>query len=607
MRKLISAAVLLVLCMSVYAQSSVLTIKPSQIETGKDVRFTYTGKLAKEGTTIDVKLYTAKSFILNTIETKLIGESIEGKFNVPDSIIYVSFIITNGVITDRKDKESVGYDFNVFKAGKPVKGTYLIQGALLSSLGGGNKAIDLIEKEYALYPEQREKTFINYVSALSNIKDRKAEAIALAQNKFDSDLQSGANETDLSDLIRFIYNGNYQKRDSLEQKAIKKFPKGRVNLWKKLSKLYDFNDPDKILLELDTLRNEFLEKCEEEKSSFDQLQIKAYRIKKDYANFDKYMSNVKDKGFKAYGYNEIAGELATNNTHLEIAKVYSEKSLELMDSLRKEKKPDYYSLKYWEDSQNATKGNYYDTYAFILDKMGSKKEATENELLAVELTKSNNVSMNEHLVRLLVAGNQMKEALTWSDKFLSSDKSNAKIDSLYDVAYINLNGSNVGLADAKAKMIEKMKPAPDFTLKTLDGKTVTLSALRGKIVILDLWATWCRPCLASFSGMQKAVDELKKDKDVCFYFINTFERTTPEDRLKEIKKTIEIKKVNFDILLDEPMTGNDYLVAKQYNVNSIPTKIIIDKNGKIRSTLVGYGGNDVELVNELKAIVEKLK
>ncbi len=607
MKKLISAAVLLVLCMSIYAQSSVLTIKPSQIEAGKDVRFTYTGKLAKEGTIIDVKLYTAKSYILNTIETKLIGKSIVGTFNVADSIIYVSFIITNGDITDRKDKESVGYDFNVFKAGKPVKGTYVVQGALLSSLGGGNKAIDLIEKEYTLYPEQREKTFLNYVYTLSSIKDRKAEAIALAQKKFDSGLQSGANETDLSDLTRFIYNGNYQKRDSLEQEVIKKFPKGKISFRKKLSKLYGFNDPDKILPGLDTLRNEFPEKCEEDKSSLNQLMIKVYRIKKDYANFDKYMSNVKDKGFKAYEYNETAWEMATKNTHLEIAKVYSEKSLELMDSLRKEKKPDSFSLRDWEDSQNATKGNFYDTYAFILEKLGNIKEAAEKEQLGVVLSKSNNTYMNEQLMKYLISSNQTKEALTWGEKFLSTDKSTAKLDSLYDVAYIKLNGSNAGLADAKAKMIEKMKPAPDFTLKTLDGKTVTLSALKGKIVILDFWATWCGPCLASFSGMQKAVDALKEDKDVCFYFINTFERTTPEERLKEIKKTIEIKKVNFDILLDEPMTGNDYLVAKKYNTNSIPTKIIIDKNGKIRSTLVGYGGNDVELVNELKAIVEKLK
>lgn len=606
MKKLISTASSLVLCMCIYAQSSVLTIKPSKIEAGKDVRFTYTGKLAKEGTTIDVKLYNAKSFTLKSIETKLTGERIDGQFNVPDSIIYVSFAITNGDITDRRDKESVGYDFNVFKAGKPVKGTYLVQGALLSSLGGGNKAIDLIEKEYTLYPEQREKTFLNYVYALSNIKDRKAEAIALAQKKFDSGLQSGANEMDLSDLTRFIYSGNYQKQDSLEQEVIKKFPKGKISFWKKLSKLNGLNDPDKIFSGLDTLRNEYPEKCKEDKSSLDQPLIKAYRMKKDYASFDKCMSTVKDKGFKAYEYNETAWEMATNNTHLEIAKVYSEKSLELMDSLRKEKKPDYYSLKDWEDSQNATKGNYYDTYASILEKLGNIKEAAEKEQLGVVLSKSSNTYMNEQLMKYLITSNQTKEALTWGEKFLSTDKSSAKLDSLYDVAYIKLNGSNAGLADVKAKMVDKMKPAQDFTLKTLDGKTVTLSALRGKIVILDFWATWCGPCLASFSGMQKAVDALKENKDVCFYFINTFERTTPEDRLKEIKKTVEIKKVNFDILLDE-QKGYDFLVAKQFNVTGIPSKIIIDKNGKIRSTLVGYSGNDAELVNELKAMVEKLK
>ena len=607
MKKLISAAVSLVLCMCIYAQSSVLTIKPSQIEAGKDVRFTYTGKLAKEGTLIKVEMFDAKSFTLKRIQTELKGNRIEGKFNVPDSIVYVSFLITNGYETDRKDSDNLGYDFNVYKAGKPVKGTFVKQSDIIGKMGFGDRAIDLLEKEYALYPEQRAQSNNVYLIALSRSKNRKEEAKALAQKLFDETLQSGTDDQLMSTYTYYISEGNRQKRDSLEKETIKKFPKGRMSFYNKLNKLFFVNDPDKIFLGLDTLRNEYPEKCKEDKLSLDQLLIKAYRMKKDYANFDKCMLTVKDKGFKAYEYNETAWEMATNNTHLEIAKVYSEKSLELMDSLRKEEKPDYYSLKDWEDGQNATKGNYYDTYACILEKLGNIKEAAEKEQLGVVLSKSSNTYMNEQLMKYLITSNQTKEALTWGEKFLSTDKSNAKLDSLYDVAYIKLNGSNAGLAAIKASMIDKMKPAPDFTLKTLDGKTVTLSALRGKIVILDLWATWCGPCLASFSGMQKAVDALKENKDVCFYFINTFERTTPEERLKDIKKTIEIKKVNFDILLDEPMTGTDYLVAKQYNVNSIPTKIIIDKNGKIRSTLVGNSGNDAQLVNELKAMVEKLK
>ncbi len=121
------------------------------------------------------------------------------------------------------------------------------------------------------------------------------------------------------------------------------------------------------------------------------------------------------------------------------------------------------------------------------------------------------------------------------------------------------------------------KPAPDFTLKDLAGRTVNLRALRGKAVLLNFWATWCGPCIAEMPELEKLQQEYK-DKDVAFLFVDDEEPDKPRTFLQE-------KHYSFGSLVDE-----ERKVFTQYRVGGIPQTFLIDKQGQLRAQLTGTRG-----------------
>lgn len=155
------------------------------------------------------------------------------------------------------------------------------------------------------------------------------------------------------------------------------------------------------------------------------------------------------------------------------------------------------------------------------------------------------------------------------------------------------------------KDTEYNEEAPDFSLIDLDGNTVRLSDLRGKVVILDFWATWCIPCVRSFPSMQKAQEKYKDDPQVKFLFIHTMNRV---DTATAMAKTL-IAKYNypFQVLMDlvDPNTKKSP-VSTAYRVVFLPAKMVIDPKGIIRYKLDGWQGKDQEkeAVDELSAMIE---
>jgi cytochrome c biogenesis protein CcmG/thiol:disulfide interchange protein DsbE len=145
------------------------------------------------------------------------------------------------------------------------------------------------------------------------------------------------------------------------------------------------------------------------------------------------------------------------------------------------------------------------------------------------------------------------------------------------LAWISLSAGGAGNSTTDTSAPQKGFLAPDFTLKATDGKTYTLSELRGQAVIINLWATWCPPCRAEMPAIQKLYDEYK-DQGLVVLAVNS----TVQDDATAIAPFIAQYGLTFPILLDE--NGD---VTRAYQLRSLPSSYFIGRDGVIHEVVIG--------------------
>jgi thiol-disulfide isomerase/thioredoxin len=240
-----------------------------------------------------------------------------------------------------------------------------------------------------------------------------------------------------------------------------------------------------------------------------------------------------------------------------------------------------------------------DTYGFALEKLQRMPEAAKAYAEAYTLTGGSDAEMNDRYIRSLTATGESKKALEVAASWVKAGKSNDSLVAAYRSAYVAVNGSDKGfdaaLAKARGEAAQSQKnelktgmlstPAPEFALKTPDGKTVALKDLRGKVVLIDYWATWCGPCKMSFPFLQKAYDKYRKDPRVAIFAVNTWEQEKGVARETTVKKFLADNKYTFPVLYDDNS-------VEKYGVEGIPTKFMIDQKGIIRFKSIGFDGGE---------------
>ncbi len=161
---------------------------------------------------------------------------------------------------------------------------------------------------------------------------------------------------------------------------------------------------------------------------------------------------------------------------------------------------------------------------------------------------------------------------------------------LFSCAHKSADTHSQKASDQAGQQVSR-KPAPDFTLKDANGNDLKLSQLRGKVVLLNFWATWCGPCAMEIPWFVEFEQQYRSQG------LEIVGVSMDEDGWKAVKPYVQEHKMNYRVLLGDESVGQLY-----GGVDSLPTSFLIDRDGKVAYVHVGLAGKN-EYADEIQNLL----
>jgi thiol-disulfide isomerase/thioredoxin len=406
--------------------------------------------------------------------------------------------------------------------------------------------------------------------------------------------------------------GDTAKAREIRAAGIARAPRGKVALESRSGELHNVSDPAQLLELHRKILLDFPNLSQDEYQARVAMALRAAIQAKNFNAAVDLLLNMPKPTYN--NYLQVASKLVANDVRLEDAERFAKKAAEMAASPDTHDRKYFKTAKDWKESAEYDRSSCLQIYAQVLSKTGKNNAAEPVAAEAYRLSQGEDSDIGQLYVQTLAADKEYRKAMEigcaivkkgkGTDSLLADLKNSfaaqEKTSSFAALSPGKQKEFDEMIANARSAMVAAMRkkvlesrisnPSVDFTLNDLEGTPFRFSSLKGKVVVLDFWATWCNPCRMSFPFLKKVYEKYRANPSVAFVTVDTWERQKDyASTVENTKKFQHDNKYEWTVLID----GKNDVVGR-YNVDGIPTKFVIGKDGTIAFKSIGFSGPDME-------------